>query len=476
MGNKLPEPQGQQREVVYLRGKGHCVALGVAGSGKTVMAVRRARYLATVPGLGGPTLLITFNGALVTYLKSLVDEESGVTVEQYHVFARRILREFFEKNPRICDSIIRDNLIAHALKDVRLDASERSAAFRKPVQFFADEFDWLDGNGIGDFSDYLSGELERVGRGSNLLKADRLVVYKVYRRYQELLAMKGFDLDWSGLASELLRTLHSEVAAHGYRHVVVDEGQDFTPEMIRSLAALIPEDGSLTFFGDYAQQIYGSRMSWKSLGLKVTGGRLVRFDRNYRNTRQIAQLAKAISDYPRFGDGIELVKPAAPIRTGKPPALDEAESESDLIRITARYATHLCFDRNTQTKDQRVAVLSRDDALTERIARLVDRQRTIRLHKGMTKWDQSPGVYYGPYREARGLEFDTVVLPLRAEDELPPEASIDAFGLEEAKVRQARELYVAVTRARIDVVLIHHGRLASVLPVAESGIYELMSS
>ncbi|MFK0251690.1 UvrD-helicase domain-containing protein [Amycolatopsis azurea] len=476
MGNELPEPQGQQREVVYLRGKGHCVALGVAGSGKTVMAVRRARYLATVPGLGGPTLLITFNGALVTYLKSLVDKESGVTVEQYHLFARRILQEHFGRSPRICDSSTRNGLIARALKDVRLGAAERSAAFRKPVRFFADEFDWLNGNGIGDFDEYLSGELDRVGRGSNLLKADRLVVYKVYRRYQVLLSNAGFDLDWSSLASELLRTLNSEVALHGYRHVVVDEGQDFTPEMIRSLAALIPEDGSLTFFGDYAQQIYGSRMSWKSLGLKVTGGRLVRFDRNYRNTRQIAQLAKAISDYPKFGDGIELVEPTTPVRSGKLPLLTDADSDIRLIEAAAHFATNLCIDRNTQEKDQRVAVLSRDEALTERIARLVKRQRTLRLHKGMTKWDQSPGVYYGPYSEARGLEFDTVVLPFRAEDEMPPEANIEAFGLEEAKVRQARELYVAVTRARTDVVLIHHGRLTSVLPVAESGIYELLSS
>jgi hypothetical protein len=38
--------------------------------------------------------------------------------------------------------------------------------------------------------------------------------------------------------------------------------------MLRALSKAIPPDGSFTFFGDVAQQIYGHRMTWRSAGLK----------------------------------------------------------------------------------------------------------------------------------------------------------------------------------------------------------------
>ncbi|MFF9554225.1 hypothetical protein ACF1DY_00110 [Streptomyces albus] len=60
----MPEPKGHQRDVVYLRAEGHCVVLGTAGSGKSMMALHRAHFLAHAPGIGDPTLLVTFNRAL----------------------------------------------------------------------------------------------------------------------------------------------------------------------------------------------------------------------------------------------------------------------------------------------------------------------------------------------------------------------------------------------------------------------------
>jgi len=61
----MPEPIGKQIEVVCLPTTGHHVVLGTAGSGKTTMAVYRARYLSNpaLPG-NGRTLIITYNKAL----------------------------------------------------------------------------------------------------------------------------------------------------------------------------------------------------------------------------------------------------------------------------------------------------------------------------------------------------------------------------------------------------------------------------
>ena len=52
-------------------------------------------------------------------------------------------------------------------------------------------------------------------------------------------------------------------------------------------------DGSFTFFGDVAQQIYGSRLSWRDSGINTD--KIWRFNVNYRNPSTITSFAKDIT-------------------------------------------------------------------------------------------------------------------------------------------------------------------------------------
>ncbi len=126
-------------------------------------------------------------------------------------------------------------------------------------------------------------------------------------------------------ASAVLKELEADGKDRFYRHVVIDEGQDFSPEMLRSLAAAVPKDGSLTFFGDVVQQIYGHRISWCNAGL--TPRRIWQFNENYRNTKQISQLALALAAMPSFPDDPDLVEPTAPVADGPRPVLARLPSE-----------------------------------------------------------------------------------------------------------------------------------------------------
>lgn len=89
----LPKPIGRQKEVLYLPARGHIAVLGTAGSGKTVLAILRATYLANrKTDHHGKTLLVTFNLAFVSYLKHLQEYSiADVVVENYHKFARGYL-------------------------------------------------------------------------------------------------------------------------------------------------------------------------------------------------------------------------------------------------------------------------------------------------------------------------------------------------------------------------------------------------
>ncbi|MGW0800616.1 3'-5' exonuclease [Streptomyces sp. NPDC002692] len=458
VGADLPEPQGRQREVVYLDAQGHTVVLGTAGSGKTTMAVHRARYLAGAPRLGGPTLLLTFNRALVTYLKSVGAQAPRLVVENYHKFALGYMRSVTGQPVHVCQ--IKETLVEHALRELR--ATTRRAVADRPLDFFLDELHWMSGHGVTAQETYLSG-VPRIGRGQALAPADRTVVYEVYRRYLELREASGLSLDWDDVASQVLQRMRTDPRPRLYRHIVIDEGQDFTPEMIRSLAAAIPEDGSLTFFGDYAQQIYGSRMSWRSLGLSVTSK--VEFEQNYRNSRQIAGLAQEMSEMSHFRDEVDLVSPKSPTADGPPPTIVTVPSKTDQLRLAAAYANNLAADR-------RVAVLMRTREHEKNLEQYLDpKLPRYRIHRDLRRWPQGSGIFYGTYSAAKGLEFDSVILPWCDADEMPKPSEVEAHGRAEAMAREARQLYVAVTRARSGLIILRSGQLTPLLPDAMSDLF-----
>ena len=233
----LPRPVGRQKEVLYLPAQGHTVVLGTAGSGKTTLAILRSFYLADPSTAhGGRTLLATFNRCLVTYMEHLAGaSERAVDVRNYHHFARGYL-DSRNKLPRgsICSPDERLCFIQAAVQDAR-DAGLRSATLKQPPAFFNEEFQWIQRQGIGNKQDYV--DVERTGRSTRVRKAERADVFDLYKRYLGRRGQAGKRYDWDDLASAVRRELGDDGRQRFYSHVVIDEGQDFSPEMLRSLAA-----------------------------------------------------------------------------------------------------------------------------------------------------------------------------------------------------------------------------------------------
>ncbi len=59
----------------------------------------------------------------------------------------------------------------------------------------------------------------------------------------------------------------------------------------------------------------------------------------------------------------------------------------------------------------------------------------------------------GTYHSAKGLEFDTVVLPFLSAHRLPHPPDVFAFGEDEAASQDSKLLYVGVTRAKANLIL-----------------------
>jgi len=458
----LPRPVGRQREVLYLPPTGHRVVLGTAGSGKTTLAILRSLHLADRgTDHGGRTLLVTFNKCLVTYMRHLGAIAADVTVENYHKFARGYLHSRGRMPPNcINQPHQRSRCIRLALHDTRANGAA-DPILDRPEDFIDEEFQWLQGQGISESEQYVAAE--RVGRaGARVTRTQRATLFDLYRRYLHHRRETGKLYDWSDLASAVLGKLAADGDPRRYRHVVIDEGQDFSPEMLRSLAAAVPRSGSLTFFGDIAQQIYGQRISWRNAGLDVN--RVWQFQENYRNTQQISRLALALADMPGFPDDPDLVEPTAPAADGPPPALvrfrnapaEQAFVVSRAIELARTGTVAILF----RTRDQ-------EEFVTPDLARTA-----TRLHGELDRWPNGPGLFYGTYHAAKGLEFDTVFLPLLSADNWPDPHDVECFGEQEATERNSRLLYVGITRARSTLLMTFAGRLTPLLPRVKA-LYQL---
>ena len=457
----LPRPVGRQREVLYLPARGRTVVLGTAGSGKTTLAILRSLYLSDPSTAhGGRTLLVTFNRCLVTYMRHLAGAVlRPVDVRNYHRFARGYLGSR-NKLPwgSICSREERLRFIETAVNAVR-HAGVRSAALDRPREFFDEEFQWIQRHGIGHERDYV--DAERTGRSTRVRKAERPGVFDLYERYLDQRRAAGKQYDWDDLASAVHREFDGDRGDRLYRHVIIDEGQDFSPEMLRSLAAAVPSNGSLTFFGDIAQQIYGHRMSWRSAGLQAP--KIWRFRENYRNTKQIARLALVLAEMPHFPDDPDLVEPTAPAADGPLPGLVQRPTEDAELALVASRAVDLA---RTGT----VAILLRTREQEPALRRHLPSTAT-RLHRSLEAWPNGPGLFYGTYHASKGLEFDTVFMPFLSDERWPHRPDVDALGRDEAAIRDSRLLYVGITRARSTLVLTYTGQPTALLPTT-AGLYQ----
>ena len=240
----LPRPVGRQREVLYLPARGHIVVLGTAGSGKTTLAILRSLYLSD-PSTdhGGRTLLVTFNRCLVTYMQHLAGQlDRPVDVRNYHHFARGYLGS---KNKLGWGTICRRNerlgFVEEAVQAARATGVQHPLLGR-PREFFDEEFQWIQRHGIGHQQDYV--DAKRISRSTRIKRSDRAVVFDLYRRYVNHRWQAGKLYDWDDLASAVRRELGDDDGVRLYRHVVIDEGQDFSPDFLptdEQAEVLIPD-------------------------------------------------------------------------------------------------------------------------------------------------------------------------------------------------------------------------------------------
>jgi mRNA-degrading endonuclease RelE of RelBE toxin-antitoxin system len=427
---------------------------GGAGTGKTVVALHRARFLADETG--GAILLTTFVNNLPKVWERLLatfpDKVRGrvqcKTVNQIALALYRQaggVREIAEAASR--GAVLRG-----------VWTPRRRALGGLTELGLAEEFDYLiTGRGIEDANTYLS--LPRAGRGTPLPQSAREAVWSAYEEYNARMAKARLTF-WPELRRDALASIRDGHASLDYDAVVADEAQDLglaSIQMLAELAGGLPSP-RLTLVGDGQQAIYPGGFSLLQTGIDVRGRSTV-LRTNWRNTYAIWMAARAFIEGEEFDDLDDELAPGRdddqsplPMRDGIPPGLWLAGDGEDtqLAAEIVQEALELGVDPGD------IGVLAPTNAQAKRLHSALSRisipNRELSRYEGV----HEPYVRVGTFHRAKGLEFKHVVVTGLSTATWPPRRpGLDRVAQLEARGRDVRAAFVAMTRARdrLDVVV-----------------------
>lgn len=445
-----------QRALTLRQFNGPARVRGVAGSGKTIIAIHRARNLARKALQEGKRILfMTYGNRLPGVIAYLLNQLAGDDAPELGAIECRSIHQWcsqflMERGVILrVDGDVKTNALAKAIEVVRLKYRDLRL-MNRPASFFEDEIHcMIKGKAIRSLANYLA--LDRSGRGTALQVRERQAVYEIYQAYQAGLQAQGC-CDWDDFILKALENLEKGDFASPYQAGIVDELQDLTEAELLLVRCLVPSGpDDLFLVGDGLQRIYPGGVSLRRIAIDVTGrGALLR--RNYRNTQEILCTAHAMMCDHRFDDledePTEVEEPEYSLRRGELPVMrrfDSPEQEIDWVAAEVQ-----CLQAELKYKPEDVAVLYRwrrpyQDLITTRLQAF-----------GPVELDRDPFTYFGPgmkhttFHSAKGLEFKVVFVVGVTDGQMVPrdDWSLEGDKLEDYLARERRLLYVAMTRAR----------------------------
>lgn len=308
--------KGEQKRVLFLQVTDPIQIKGVAGSGKTTVALYRAKHLLDTQSnlfQEAKVAIFTYNKTLVKYINAITPHISGgyqvdsdeikptkpkglnVFVTSFHKWAFAFIKA--NGNNLYGRTVMGDLQKSIIVKSIAKFKSPSLSITGKSSDFFLEEISWMKGKAFQSKEEYF--DAKRTGRGTSdrVTKPDKEIIWNIYTDYNnQLKANNQVDFDDYALLS--LEIINSKPNFEKpFTHIIVDEAQDLSKAQILVISQLVSEETkSISIIADAAQRIYKSGFTWSEVGLNVRGGRTIEFKKNYRNTVQIARAALSLLD------------------------------------------------------------------------------------------------------------------------------------------------------------------------------------
>ncbi|HKK50786.1 MAG TPA: ATP-binding domain-containing protein [Myxococcota bacterium] len=425
--------------------RGYLVIRGSAGSGKTTVALHRIAYLAYAdPRIDGPeTLVVVFSRALSRYVAHVLPSLGleNVRIVTYREWAHEIRRRLFPRLPgglRDDTPAIVQHLKLHSGLEIALRRQvERVSGSASPDQAYDD---WASVLTQRPLLDEVFAEIA-PGRFSER-DLDRFVDWN-RRRLEALDAARAGESDPDAeLDAEddalLLRAWQLRVGPLAgpakrplkYRHVVIDEVQDFAPLEVRVLLDCLRSDASITLAGDTQQHLmdHSGFTSWPAFFEEVGlgGAQIETLKVSYRSSVEVMAFAGSVLG--ELKEEEELVA----TRSGPPVELFRFTDRGACVAFLADVLRELMASEPMAS----VAVLTPSPTASDLYHAGLERAdlpRLRRIREGEFPFEA--GIEVTEVGQVKGLEFDYVVV-----------LDVDASSYPDTPAAR-RMLHVAATRA-----------------------------
>ncbi|WP_062310226.1 nuclease-related domain-containing DEAD/DEAH box helicase [Demequina rhizosphaerae] len=420
---------------------------GAAGTGKTVVGLHRAAYLARTRS--GRILFATFVRTLPAVMRQSLGRMAPDVVDRVHFTGvHRFALDLLADRGVACrvDGRLADGLFNEAWAAVPKDSPLRTNGLTH--RYWKDEIDHiLKGRGITQFHEYA--DLPRTGRTHRLSLGQREAVWSLYRDYDNRLRASRIH-DFADVILLAEAELKRKPLDEPYVAVVIDEAQDLSCAMVRMLHSLVGDvpDG-LTLIGDGQQSIYPGGYTLAEAGISVVGRGVV-MDVNYRNTSEILSFAHDViagSEYADIeGEVARGERPADVPRHGPVPEVARCASRREHDRLLVSRVREAVTAIGTGLGDVAVLCVSTWAARQARDALKAVGCPVVELES----YDGSAvdAVKVGTIKRAKGLEFKQVLMPYLKEAQIGlGEPPVDGAERERWELER-RELFVGATRAR----------------------------
>lgn len=423
----------KQRDLyLYAPLDGAIMVSGPPGSGKTLIAYLRGSY---TQGKGIPTILTMYNRVLKAYTSNVQEwaSDSPPQVTTFYIW-------FSEYWTQLGISPHEDSLVV-----LNVPFEEKEEAKAGGARWNRNQWNSFRGK---------CGAWCTDGKTYNLANS-KLRKFKCVHIPPKMDGDYQVN-DWLKVQEQIFRC-RDETSDENWNwgHLIIDEGQDFPPEMYRSLALIDSiafqkhekkAKPRLTVFADQNQRITQNNSLLQEIKseLSLSDERCYSLDDNFRNSRPIAELASYFeTDAPT---GITTM----PSRRGPVPELFEGGSSTSCLDFIKQFVAN--------NPNQEVGVFVHSDRVRKKFFTSLhnffeETDITIQTYSYSDKklkaeelvFDNQGTVTVLNHASCKGLEFDTVFI-----------AELQQYPLEEGNLDFFKmNLFVATSRARKRVYLMY---------------------
>jgi superfamily I DNA/RNA helicase len=310
---------------------------------------------------------------------------------------------------------------------------------------------------------------KRTGRGRALGAAQRAQVWQAIWEFEEALTQQGV---WTheSIRREATRLLE-ESSDKPFRHIIIDEAQDLSPDQWRLLRAAVAEAPDDIFVaGDTHQRIYDNRVSLREVGINIAG-RSSRLNINYRTTAEILGWSLGLLRGEPIDDmegGLDSIAGCKSYVHGQPPVLSghqSADAEAKFIAASVKD----WIDSGIAPSEIGIAVRAKWSTSKIEHALKAAGIDNVDLAKAA---DDDDAVRIGTMHRVKGLEFRCMCVAGVSATLVPAANAITRIEDDKQTHQQDLErerclLFVACTRAREELLVTWHGEPSPFLTALE---------